>query len=461
MKKLLFFTAICLLPSAFCLSQNINITLVGQLSYGAEELSNIWGWKSPVDGKEYALVGAADGLSIVDVTIPSAPVQIVQIPGPSSQWREIRTNGNYAYVTTESGTIGLQIVDLTNLPATNLATATWTPTINTQVLETIHALQIDNGKVYLYGSNVGGGGAVIADINTTPMSPVYLGSYDTGGYIHDGYVRNDTMYAGHIWAGEVEIVNLTNPASGVPIGLFQTPGAFTHNTWLSKDSKTCFTTDEVDGAYLAAYDISNLGNITLLDTIQSNPGSSSIPHNTYIVNKFGIDYAVTSWYKDGLTIVDASNPSNLVQVGNYDTSPAMSGGGYGGCWGVYPFLPSGIILASDIELGLFVLNSVHLYNGVNESAAENSQVNVYPNPFSTSATVEVNSPLINGAKGDVTFKMFDVFGKEVYRSRITAHRLLITRGNLSSGIYFYQIISPSLSGEGRGKVIATGKLCVE
>lgn len=451
MKKLFFFllSLLPLGPGYLLFSQNINITLAGQLSYGAEELSNIWGWKSPVDGKEYALVGAANGLSIVDVSTPSAPVQIVQIPGPTSTWREVRTNGNYAYVTTESGTIGLQIVDLTNLPSPSLATATWTPTINTQVLQTIHALQIDNGKVYLYGSNVGGGGAVVADINTNPMAPVYLGRYDAGGYIHDGYVRNDTMYAGHIWAGTVEIVNLTNPANGVSLASFSTPDVFTHNTWLSTDGNTCFTTDEVDNSFLSAFDISNFSNITLLDKIQSNPGSGSIVHNTYIVNKSGIDYAVTSWYKDGLTIVDASNPSNLVQVGNYDTSPAMSGSGYGGCWGVYPFLPSGIILASDIENGLYVLNSAQLTTGINETASENLQVNVYPNPCNGKFTVYGLQFTVDE---NYVLEIYNLLGETVLKQTIDRKQKTVNMA-APRGIYFYKITNNTA-------VIATGKFVV-
>ncbi|MBI4931321.1 MAG: choice-of-anchor B family protein [Bacteroidetes bacterium] len=446
-----------LITSAFCHltfyihSQNVNITLAGQLSYGTQELSNIWGWKSPVDGKEYALVGAANGLSIVDVSNPSAPTEIIQVPVPPASancsWREVKTWGNYAYVTTECGTMGLQIIDLTNLPATNLLTATWTPTINTVQLKTIHALHIDNGKLYLYGSNVGGQGAIIADVSTTPMAPVYLGSYDAGGYIHDGYVRNDTMYASHVYAGTVEIVNLTNPASGIPLASFSTPDNFTHNTWLSTDGKTCFTTDEVNNSFLAAFDISNFSNITLLDKIQSNPGSGSIVHNTYIVNKFGIDYAVTSWYKDGLTIVDASNPSNLIQVGNYDTSPSMSGGGYGGCWGVYPFLPSGIIVASDIELGLFVLNSVHLTTGVNENTVENLPVNVYPNPNNGKFTVY-------GLQFPVQIHIYNSLGEIVREQTVNSKQETVNLSEARSGIYFYQLFS-------NDKIIATGKLCVE
>ena len=44
------------------------------------------------------------------------------------------------------------------------------------------------------------------------------------------------------------------------------------------------------------------------------------------------------------------------RAGYYDTSTSHTNySGYTGCWGVYPFLPSGNIIASDIENGLFVL----------------------------------------------------------------------------------------------------------
>ena len=46
-------------------------------------------------------------------------------------------------------------------------------------------------------------------------------------------------------------------------------------------------------------------------------------------------------------------PHNLIEVGNFDTFIG-GGGGFDGIWGAYPFLPSGIILGTDIGNGLFV-----------------------------------------------------------------------------------------------------------
>lgn len=361
MKKIIFSFFVSLFAVAVYAQNHLNVTLAAHLPYPGQTCANIWGYVDSL-GNEYALVGASNGLSIVNVTSPSAPFEVKQIPvalpgNNNNLWREVETYGKYAYVTTEAGG-GLQIVNLSNLPGTNLPFTYWKPAIGMDTLKSIHSLHIDNGKVYLYGSNIGNQGAIIADVTTNPMNPIYLGSYDTR-YIHDGYVRGDTLYACHIFDGDCEIINLSNLAAGVSLADFQTPGVFTHNSWLSKDSKTVFTTDEVDYSYLTAYDISNLNNIVERDRIQSNPGSGSTVHNVQILQKNGVDYAVTSWYKDGFTIVDASRPDNLVQVGNYDTDTTSSGTGEEHDWGVYPYLPSGTIVASDIQNGLFVCSPTY------------------------------------------------------------------------------------------------------
>ena len=352
--KRLITLSIILFAAVFSRAQNFNLTLAANLTYPGQTLANIWGYVDTL-GNEYALVGAQNGLSIVNVTNPAAPFQVAQILGPVSEWREVKTWGKYAYVTTENGSIGLQIVNLSNLPGTSLPVATWKPVIAPDTLKTIHALHIDAGRAYLYGSNVGSGGILIADLST-PMSPVYLGRYN-GSYVHDGYVRNNRCYAGRIYAGECTVIDVSTPATPAVLQSWQTPGMFAHNSWLSTTNDNyCFTTDEVSNSWLASYDITNLANVTLLDQIQSqHPGSGSIVHNTHIINKNGKDYAVTSWYHDGVVISDVSNPANLVNVGWYDTYPQGGGDGFDGCWGVYPFLPSGNIVASDINNGLFVL----------------------------------------------------------------------------------------------------------
>ena len=343
MRYLLFYL---LLATATLSAQNSNVSFRSTLPYPGQTLANVWGYAA--GGREYALVGAQNGVSIVDVTDPANPVQIVQIPGPASGtggnlWHEIKTYSHYAYAVSEGG-LGLQIIDLTNLPGSNLAYQSYYGNGGGAGLTKAHALHIDEtkGYLYLYGSNLFNGKPVVLNLNSDPYNPTYVNYVNFVGYAHDGYVNNDILYGAHIYAGLFSVVNMANKTNPVLLATQSTPGAFTHNTWAS--GSTVFTTDEINGSFLAAYDVSNTSNITLLDKIQSNPGSNSMVHNTHILN----NYAITSWYKDGITITDVARPANLVQVGNYDTYPSGSGANSDGDWGVYPYLPSGNLLATVI-----------------------------------------------------------------------------------------------------------------
>lgn len=321
------------------IAQNFNIAFRSKMTFTGQNLANIWGYTA--GGQEYALVGAQEGLIIVNITDPDNPQQLLQIPGPNSFWREIKTYSHYAYVVSEGGG-AIQIVDLNNLPGTNLA---YHSVDGGAGLTKGHALHIDEvkGYLYIYGSNLNAGRPQVYNLNTDPYNPSYVGHVSFTGYVHDGFVENDLLYAAHIYAGKFNVVNMANKTSPVLLGSQNTPGAFTHNTW--KSGNTLFTTDEVTNSYLTAYNVADPSNITELDRIQITPASGSIVHNTHILN----DYAVTSWYKDGFAIIDGSRPGNLVQVGRYDTYPGGSGNGFEGCWGVYPYFPSGNIVSSNIR----------------------------------------------------------------------------------------------------------------
>ena len=365
---------VCSIASA----QNFNLALRSVIPYGVS-LSNIGGFVDS-QGNEYALVGYYDGLSIVNVTDPDNPVEVFVVPGEQSDWREVKTWGDYAYVTTEaSSTGGLQIVDLSDLPNT-INSKYWdgSGSIAGQ-LTTIHALHIDAGYAYLFGSDLFNGAAVIADL-ADPWNPVYVG-HTPGTYIHDGYVRNNMLYAGHIYDGYFAVYDVTNKANPILLEQQNTPNNFTHNTWLNDAGTVLMTTDETSDSYLTSYYISDLGNITELDRYQITPGSGSVVHNTHVTN----DFAVTSWYKDGISITDITRPHNIISVGSYDTYTQGAGSGFDGCWGVYPFLPSGTIVASDMSNGLVVLTPTYVRGCYLEGVITDS-VSTLP---LTNATVQI------------------------------------------------------------------------
>ncbi len=357
---LFFFTVLSI--SGFA---QYNFVQKSHLAIQDNEYSNIWGYAQ--NNKEYALIGCQgsatlnDACAIIDVTNPSSPQTLFKVQGPTSLWREVRTWQHYAYVTTEASdnTFGITIVDLQYLPD-SIRTKQYTAN---GLISNVHALHIDNGFLYLYGANnqTSQGGALILDI-TDPWNPTVAGAYSTR-YVHDGIVRDNKMYAGEIFNGTFSIVDVTNKSQPVVINSQFTPNAFTHNTWLSTDSKYLFTTDEKPDSYVASYDVSNPLNIVELDRYRRPLAGGAIPHNTYVlrdslVTGTNTDWVHTSYYTMGTTIVDAAKPDNLVEVAHFDTSP-LTGNGYQGAWGVYPFLPSGNVLVSDMELGLFVLEPTY------------------------------------------------------------------------------------------------------
>ena len=205
--------------------------------------------------------------------------------------------------------------------------------------------------LYVFGADYGIGGALMYDLVANPENPPLLGVFNDY-YLHDGMARGDTLWGGAINDGVFTVIDVSDKQNPEIIGSHATPNNFSHNCWISDDGDYLFTTDEVSGAYVAAYDVSNLNDIEELDRIQAwSPQTNVIPHNTHVDG----DFIVTSYYADGVSVVDVSNPSNMIEVGYYDTSEDYSGGGFNGAWGAYPWLPSGNLLVTDIETGLYVL----------------------------------------------------------------------------------------------------------
>ena len=359
MKKLFFM--LLLLPVITSAQSSMNMNLLGTYNYPATKGNDIWGWVDST-GNEFALVGLRSGFSVVNVTNPSSPSEEFFIPDVNSTWRDVKTWGNYAYVTTEANA-GLLIVDLTDMSGNTYSHVNqFTNNNGSNVSFTsAHDIYIDeNGIAYIFGaknngSYVANGGAIFLDLAVNPINPVYLGKWSDE-YIHDGMVRGDTMYAGCIYSGEVFIVDVSDKSNPATIGSHSTPDNFTHNAWVSYNGDYVFTTDEKSDAYLAAYDISDINNIQEVDRIQSNPGSNSIPHNTFVDGNF----LITSYYRDGTTVHDITHPNYMIQVAYYD-SYSGSGNGFDGCWGTYPYLPSGNIISSDINSGTGGIGRLLIY----------------------------------------------------------------------------------------------------
>jgi choice-of-anchor B domain-containing protein len=348
--RLFSWLAICLtlgaVPSLIAQPGSGNIPLLGHLPY-PQELSDVWGYTDSA-GREYALVGVFDGVSIVSLEDPAQPQQLFFLPHLPTIWRDLKTWQHYAYVSNEAGD-GIRIIDLSGLPDTVVYKDSAIAGV-----QTVHNLWIDEfGYLYLLGaqptSNVG---TVILDLSADPWRPSLAGIYPPNGFgaVHDLYVRGGVGYSAELNEGLL-LVDFSDPAQWNILAQENYTGAFTHNTWLNDAGTVCFTTDEYSGTYIQAWDIRDPQNIRLLGRYRSpHSGGTTIPHNVHVRN----DYLIISYYRDGVVVVDASRPRAMTEIGYYDTSP-LSGNGFNGCWGAFPFFSSGIALGSDIENGLFVL----------------------------------------------------------------------------------------------------------
>ncbi len=371
----------------------LNVDSLSHINYQQlhdANLNDVWGYVDEM-GNEYALVGTSKGTSIVNVTDPTNPVEVFWLPGSTSIWRDPSSHGDYAYVTTEAED-GLLIIDLSPLPqATNLTTTLYTGPANNP-WQSAHTCFVDeNGYAYVFGANRGNGGVIILDVFTNPMAPIEVGVFDNW-YCHDGFVRNDTMYLSNIYDGFFSLVDVSDKANPVLLGTKTTPSSFTHNSWPSDNGQYVFTTDEISGAFIAAYDISDPTNILEVDRIQNSPGSGIIPHNTHVMG----DYLITSYYSDGVVIHDITYPYNIIKVAEYDTFEGQTIS-YDGCWGVYPFLPSGTILAADITNGLFVLGPTYQQAAYLEGIVRDQQSNLPLNDVFVKIVGDDQSDLTNSS----------------------------------------------------------------
>ena len=371
----------------------LNVDSLSHINYQQlhdANLNDVWGYVDEM-GNEYALVGTSKGTSIVNVTDPTNPVEVFWLPGSTSIWRDPSSHGDYAYVTTEAED-GLLIIDLSPMPqATNLTTTLYSGPANNP-WQSAHTCFVDeNGYAYVFGANRGNGGVIILDVFTNPMAPIEVGVFDNW-YCHDGYVRNDTMYLANIYDGFFSLVDVSDKANPVLLGTKTTPSSFTHNSWPSDNGQYVFTTDEISGAFIAAYDISDPTNILEVDRIQNSPGSGIIPHNTHVMG----DYLITSYYSDGVVIHDITYPYNIIKVAEYDTFEGQTIS-YDGCWGVYPFLPSGTILAADITNGLFVLGPTYQQAAYLEGIVRDQQSNLPLNDVFVKIVGDDQSDLTNSS----------------------------------------------------------------
>jgi choice-of-anchor B domain-containing protein len=387
-----------------------NMTLVGHLplaqmgGVSGATGSSLYGWTDPLTRREYAIMGRSNGTAFIDVTVPSSPVYVANLPMQpgSSQtlWREPKVYGNHAYVGVDGTSHPLQVVNLAQLRNYSGTTMTLGATTfsgsGTVSINRAHTLAInaDTGFLYAAGTNRHAGGLYAIDVRN-PAAPAYAGGYALDGYTHETQVVTyrgpDAQYRGReiafnsngVWENNdsLGIVDVTNKSAMTRISRRSYPNAgYIHQGWLTEDQRYFFQNDEFDESNGVTggrtrthlWDVSDLDNPVYRGFYDHQ--TTSVDHNLYVRG----NYLYETNYTTGLRVLrignlESTNPSDwLTEVAFFDTYPQNDAQTYNGAWNNFPYFDSGNILVSDIDGGLFVLRM---------NLPENPQYGVKPPPL--------------------------------------------------------------------------------
>ncbi len=378
--------------------KNVDLeSMVPLAGAGAGTGNDVWGWTDPKTKREYAIVGSALATTFIDVTDPQSPRTVGVLPTATDAppdfvlWRDMKVDGNWAFIVSEISGHGMQVFDLTRLrepaPAPQMFTADALyrgADEEDRELGNAHNIAIneETDVAYVVGSNTcvssgagsQNGGLHMVDISE-PKNPKFLGCALVNdpaqhNYIHDVqcvvYRGPDRDYRGReICFGSneevVTIYDVTNKAAPVVVSQRNYPqAAYTHQGWLSPDQRFFLYGDEldeqsgtVDNTTTYIMDAADLDNPRMPKAFAHD--TTAIDHNLFIDN--GLVYEAN--YGAGLRILDFTTPSlekgKLNEVGYFDIRPGLDPPEFVGTWSNYPFFESGIVLLSAIEEGSTVL----------------------------------------------------------------------------------------------------------
>lgn len=416
------------------------------------------------------------GISVVDVTDPLNIYEVAFIEAPSGDQRDFVTytdpasGSTYLYSVCEGNGKGLLIVDITNLPSgfTILDDEYYIGNYDEACCKDAHNIQLDeaNGLLLICGIHhdtnpVTPYVMVMLDIQAHPMFPserqVFDFCSDGTYYVHDVYFNNNKLYTASIGPNPVgpappgTLVNFYEPT--ISSGQFDVTGSIdpypvnqsplfsvddlnhvVHDVYVNETHTLMVTSDEHILGQAIFWDISNPASITEVGRYNGHRTvfADTVAQHNHVLKG---DRCYTAHYSNGLWVLDVSDPGNVQEIAYYDTYLQHNYGnystyldkfyyqalpdfnrystGYFGAWGVFADLPSGNILVSDMNNGLYVLNNcvpednqsganltltTASYSNVVYGRAAQTAITVNPGSGNFTVGTDANVTLIAGSK---------------------------------------------------------------
>ncbi|MCS5595145.1 MAG: choice-of-anchor B family protein [Porticoccaceae bacterium] len=430
--------------------------------------NDVWGFYDVNDGREYAIMGLRNGVGVVEVTNPESPRMVGSVSSQSTSWRDIKVYQHfnfqsarwesYAYVTADSASVGTMIIDLRSLPETISVAGSDSSDIsahNVYLSNVDYSLGVAlNGvEPYLHisGSNRKGGSFNTYGLDN-PQSPVSIyqnSSSSRTNYTHDvsSMVVTDERKDTQCVSGgphceiffdfnEDNFQIWDKTQNSAPARLSTTSYknvSYVHSGWYTEDKQVVLVHDELDemdyglNTTVRLFEMSDFRAPSLLSTWTGPTGA--IDHNGFVR---GNRYYMSN-YTRGMTVLDISDTSVPKEIGFFDTFPMSDNTSFNGAWGVYPYLPSGVVLISDISSGLYVVRDNTLQTAEGNASFDAQS---YLVEEGGSATVEVARN--NGTEGAVSVKW------EILAGATDGDDLSLDSGTLSWGDGENQVQSISI-----------------
>ncbi len=425
-----------------------NIDLVSHIPLpSGTEGSDVWGHVDLNTGTEYAIMTYRDGTRVYSLADPTSPQLVGHIQGNDTSWRDIKVlqyfDENlaayqaYAYVTMEFGrgslTNGIQIIDLNNLPQSVelLSTDTSVATAHNVYISNVdYSLNLPmsdlSPKLQIVGANRFGGAFMTYDLST-PSAPSLTynpSSSFRSNYTHDATsmtvdderATRDCVNSNNgtcdvfidFNENEIRIWDATNTENTANLGSVSyddvaSSDQYVHSGWWHENKRHVYVQDEFDensgglNTTVRILDLIDLTNPVVVGKWESD--NRTIDHNGFVK---GNRYYMSN-YERGLTVLDISDPVNPVEVGYFDTFPSSNNASFNGAWGAYPYLPSGNILISDINSGLYVVRD----NSRDNLAQVNFDLANQLVDRGTEVTLLINKPIAINQAASVHFDIVD------------------------------------------------------
>lgn len=451
MQSKLLFSLLCCCFAATLSAQNaLNITRLAHwdddtlpiASPGSLNLQYSGCWGLAVNGHEIAILGGARHVLFFDVTNPAQTKLIGKFAGNKNTiWREFKSYKNRVYAVSDNTDEGLMVFDMSKAPETIVRTY-----YSNEYFNSSHTIALDtvSGRIYLNGCNASSQGMTVLSVKNNPDKPELLSHIPMlqCGYIHDSYVRGDTVYAssGNNGYCIYDFTDYDNPKFIAA----ENTGGYNHNSWLTLDGRYAYYTEEIpQGRPVQIVDLQNLtvsGEVKVVGSFLDNlleptaVDKKAIPHNVYISGNL----LFNSQYEDGLLVYDISNPTQPVLKAFYDTHPQNTQyNTYYGNWGNYPWLPSGNIVVGDMQNGLMILK---LGKSVGTATPTNElPVHLSPNPASDALFVEIPN---NQTATDLDYRLLSPTGQVLASgTNQRQSRLEIPLTGVPAGLYFLHLSS--------------------